>query len=347
MRKVLAGVALATCLLIFVALASTWAPDRPVEALAERWAPPPSRFVTLQGMSVHLRDEGRIDDPLPLLLLHGTSASLHTWDGWVTALAPGRRVLRVDLPGFGLTGPFPHDDYDIERYVDFVIALLDHLEIPAAIIAGNSFGGQIAWEMAAAAPERVAALVLVDALGYPFEPESIPIGFRVALNPRLQPLMTRLLPRRLVVSSVRDVYGDPGIVSTKLVDRYYELSLREGNRRALGLRLAQTFPNEARAERIASLAVPTLILWGGRDRLIPLEYGRRFARDIAGSRLVVFEALGHVPHEEAPEATVAEVLAFLESTTPRAAADSHVPVEFLDFGSRGEFPVAVVIKLGQ
>ena len=317
MRTLLTGAALAATLLIILVLGLAWAPDRPVDDLKERWAAPPSVFQPLQGMSVHLRDEGTAGDALPILLLHGTSASLHTWDGWVEALAPARRVIRVDLPGFGLTGPFPHDDYHVTRYVDFVIALLDRLEIPRAIIAGNSFGGQLAWETAAAAPERVAALILVDAAGYPNAPESIPIGFRIALTPSLQPLMTRLLPRRMVEASLHDVYGDPARVTAELVDRYYDLALRAGNRRALGLRLEQAIHHEARAERIASLTQPTLILWGGRDRLIPSENAHRFARDIRGSQLVMFEELGHVPHEEDPVATAAVVRSFLDGLQPK------------------------------
>ena len=312
MRTLLTGAALAAILLIVLVLGLAWAPDRPVDDLKERWAAPPSVFEPLQGMSVHLRDEGAAGDALPILLLHGTSASLHTWDGWVEALAPTRRVIRVDLPGFGLTGPFPHDDYHVTRYVDFVIALLDRLEIPRAIIAGNSFGGQLAWETAAAAPERVAALILVDAAGYPNAPESLPIGFRIALTPSLQPVMTRLLPRRMVEASLHDVYGDPARVTVELVDRYYDLALRAGNRRALGLRLEQAIHHEARAGRIPALTQPTLILWGGRDRLIPRENADHFARDIRGSQLVIFDDLGHVPHEEDPVATAAAVRGFLD-----------------------------------
>jgi len=317
MRKLLTAAAVAAFLLIVFVLGLAWAPDRPVNDLTERWAAPPSVFEPLQGMSVHLRDEGAAGDTLPILLLHGTSASLHTWDGWVEALAPTRRVIRVDLPGFGLTGPFPHNDYHVTRYVDFVITLLDRLRIPRAIIAGNSFGGQLAWETAATAPERVAALILVDAAGYPNTPQSIPIGFRIALTPSLQPLMTRLLPRRMVEASLHDVYGDRARVTSELVDRYYDLALRAGNRRALGLRLQQAIHHEARAERISSLTQPTLILWGGKDRLIPSENADRFARDIPGSRLVIFDDLGHVPHEEDPVATAAAVRAFLDGLQPR------------------------------
>jgi pimeloyl-ACP methyl ester carboxylesterase len=311
LRKLLVALALIVVAAVLVAVGDAWAPDRPVAELAARWAPPPSEFRAIQGMQVHLRDEGPGDDPLPLLLLHGTSASLHTWDGWTRALSPERRVIRVDLPGFGLTGPFPHDDYSIERYIEFIAALLDSLGLQRVVIAGNSFGGQVAWESAVEMPARVAALVLVDAVGYPFTPESVPLAFQLARYPALRPLITYLLPRHVIRASLQNVYGDPERVDEALVDRYYELALREGNRRALGLRFAHVMPTDERAMRIATITQPTLILWGQHDRLIPLESGHHFARDIAGSRLVVFDALGHVPHEESPLETVAVVKDFL------------------------------------
>ncbi len=312
MKNILIGLALAAILLVALAIGIAWAPDRQVDDLKDRWAQPPSVFVPLQGMSVHLRDEDMGDDALPILLLHGTSSSLHTWDGWAEALSPSRRVVRADLPGFGLTGPFPEGDYHVTRYVAFVLALLDHLEIPRAIVAGNSFGGQLAWELAVAAPERVAALILVDAAGYPLEPKSIPIGFKIALNPSLQPIVKHLLPRQMVAASVYDVYGNPALVTDDLVDRYYELALREGNRRALSLRLEQAVNHEARADRITMVTQPTLILWGGQDHLIPPDTASRFANDIVNSQLVVFDALGHVGHEEDPAATVEAVQRFLD-----------------------------------
>jgi len=325
MRNILAGLALAALVLLPLAIGLAWAPDRPLGDLKERWAPPPSRFIELQGMQVHLRDEGIARHGPPLVLLHGTSASLHTWQGWVDALASDYRVIRVDLPGFGLTGPFPHDDYHVERYVEFLVALLDHLAVSEAVIGGNSFGGQIAWQTAVEAPERVAGLILVNAAGFPLAPESVPVGFRIARIPWLQPLMTRLLPRRMVESSVRNVYGDPSRVTHALVDRYYELALRAGNRRALGLRLEQASTPESPTERLDSIKQPTLILWGGRDRLIPPANALKFERAIDHSRRVIFEQLGHVPHEEDPAATVSVVIQFLDDQVLAGQASEAVP----------------------
>jgi pimeloyl-ACP methyl ester carboxylesterase len=307
---------LAALLFFLVAgVVATWEPDRPVEALTARWAQPPSRFVPVLGMSVHVRDEGPASDPLPIVLLHGTSASLHTWEGWAQALRDKRRVIRMDLPGFALTGPNRENDYSTEAYVKFVRGVMDNLGVKRFVLAGNSLGGQIAWSAAAAMPDRVAALVLVDAGGYPREmlttPQSIPLGFRIAATPGLRLLAEYTLPRGVVQSSVRNVYGDPAKVTPELVDLYMDMTLRAGNRKALGRRIEQGYT--ADVAQLKNIKVPTLILWGGKDRLVPLEMGQWFARDIAGAKLVVFDDLGHVPQEEDPARTVGELKRFLGS----------------------------------
>ncbi len=302
--------ALMLAVLLLLGLLSVWAPDKPVALLTARWAPPPSRFVALRGMQVHLRDEGPRTDSVPIVLVHGTSASLHTWDGWAESMRGARRVIRFDLPGFGLTGPSPDNDYSLNAYTRVTLQLLDSLGVRRFAIAGNSLGGEVAWHVAVAAPDRVAALILVDAVGYPIVSQKVPIGFRMARTEGLAWLFTRILPRSVVESSVRSVYGDPSRVTDSLVTRYFELTLREGNRASLPRRFAQS-SNGADSARIATLHVPTLIMWGGRDGLIPPDHAGRFARDIAGSRIELFPELGHVPHEEDPVRTAAAARAFL------------------------------------
>lgn len=313
MKRVARVVGVIAGLLLLVVggfVAATWEPDRSVAALSSRWAPPPSTFVPVAGLSVHLRDEGPRDDATPVVLLHGTSASLHTWDGWTAALVKERRVVRFDLPGFGLTGPAADGDYTIAAYVRFVVAMLDALGVRRCVLAGNSLGGQIAWSTAVAHPDRVAALIIVDAAGYPLESQSVPIGFRLAKVPVVNRLLLKTLPRSIVESSIRNVYGDPSKVTPALVDRYFELTLREGNRASLPERFRQAGHGD-HADDIKTVTAPTLILWGGKDRLIPPSHADAFHRDIAGSELVRFDALGHVPHEEDPAATVAAVRDFL------------------------------------
>ena len=297
-------------LVVVTGVAFTWQPDLPVSALRERWAPPPSAFIEVAGLQVHYRDEGPRDDPLPIVLIHGTSASLHTWEGWTAALRGTRRVVTFDLPGFGLTGPNASGDYSDENYVRFTLQMLDALKLQRVVLGGNSLGGAIAWQTASASPDRVARLILIDAGGYPLESSSVPIGFRIARLPVLRDLMRVTLPRGVIEASVRNVFGDPSRVTPELVDRYMATTMRAGNREALGRRMTQTVWGQG-LERISALTQPTLILWGGRDRLIPPAHAQRFATDIKGSTLVMFDDLGHVPHEEDPQRTVAVVQQFL------------------------------------
>ena len=306
----------------------THAPDRTVDSLVTRWAPPPSDFTYVKGQFVHFRDEGPRDDPTPLVLLHGTAASLHTWQGWAGDLHGRKRVITFDLPGFGLTGPFtgeyPRDDYHADNLARFTLDFLDALHVSRFAIGGNSLGGEVAWRVAARAPARVDKLILVDATGYDFVPERIPVGFRVARIPVFNRVSEFLTPRTVVEESVKDVYGDPSRVTGALVDRYFEMMTREGNRRALNIRM-QEIATDIAPERIKTLHVPTLILWGALDRLVPPVNARRFEKDIAGSQLVIFPGLGHVPQEEDAQASVVPVRTFLgldKPSTPVSAANA-------------------------
>ena len=145
----------AAVVFIIAGIIATWAPDRSVEQLRGRWAQAPSKFVEVNGLQVHVRDEGPRDDSLPLVLLHGTSASLHTWESWAADLKGQRRVIRFDLPAFGLTGPDLKNDYTLDAYVRTVEGVVNALGIQNFVLAGNSLGGQVAWATAAALPQRV------------------------------------------------------------------------------------------------------------------------------------------------------------------------------------------------
>ena len=309
--RVLGVVLLACAIFVMAGILATWAPDRSVQQLSARWAPAPSQFLPVLGMQVHLRDEGPRGDPLPIVLLHGTSASLHTWDAWTQALTDQRRVIRFDLPAFGLTGPHPDNDYSIAAYVRFVVAVLDQMGVQQFVLAGNSLGGQIAWGTAVAHPQRVKKLVLIDSAGYPLQSTSVPLGFTIARTPGLRVVMEYVLPRGVVQSSVRNVYGDPAKVTADLVDRYYELTLRAGNRQALAYRMDQLHSGDEAA--LKGLKVPTLVMWGAKDRLIPPDTAQRFVADIAGAQMVIFDDLGHVPHEEDGPKTVEAFKLFMSA----------------------------------
>jgi pimeloyl-ACP methyl ester carboxylesterase len=305
------------------AVALTHTPDRSVDSLVTLWAPPPSDFMYVKGQFVHFRDEGPRTDPTPLVLIHGTAASLHTWQGWVGELRGRKRVITFDLPGFGLTGPFtgqyPRDDYHADNLARFTLDFLDALHVRRFAIGGNSLGGEVAWRVATLAPARVDRLILVDATGYAFKPELIPLGFRMTRVPVLNRIGEYLTPRVLVEQSVRDVYADPSRVTGALVDRYFELLTRQGNRHALNLRMEEV-ARDLVPERIKTLKLPTLILWGAKDRLVPPVNAHHFQQDIAGSQLVIFPDLAHVPHEEDPRASIVPVRAFLGLDDPSTAA---------------------------
>ncbi|MFZ6847977.1 alpha/beta fold hydrolase [Undibacterium sp. RuRC25W] len=294
-----------------ISLALTWAPDKSVDELKQQWASPPSQFVDVKGLMVHVRDEGWHEDPVPVLLIHGTSSSLHTWEAWAKELKKQHRVITMDLPGFGLTGPNQTNDYSIATYTQFIQDLMDTLHVERAVIGGNSLGGEIAWETAVAAPNRVERLILIDAAGYPFTPLSVPLGFKLAKMPAMSWLMTHCLPHSMVEESVKNVYGNPEKVTAALVDRYEAMTLRAGNRQALGIRMKQ-LNSGGDDNLIKRIQMPTLILWGGKDKLIPPENATLFHQDIVGSKLIMFDELGHVPQEENPVVTLAAVNIFLQ-----------------------------------
>lgn len=255
-----------------------------------------------------------------IVLLHGTSASLHTWNGWSDRLQQKYCVVRMDLPAFGLTGPYtdPNKRYNMDNYVDTVIGVMDQIKINEATIAGNSLGGGIAWLTTLQHPDRVSNLILVDSSGFAFTPKHIPIGFKLAQYPILDPLVEKVLPKSLVRKSIESVYADDSKVSDELVTRYYELTRRKGNRKALTQRMREDLVM-TEVEQLSSIKQPTLIIWGAKDDLIPIDSAYKFEQALPNSELVVFDNLGHVPHEEDPEATVAVVMQFLDSKKNQSA----------------------------
>jgi pimeloyl-ACP methyl ester carboxylesterase len=292
--------------LLVGAVALGLAPDIPVAELLPRYATGASRFVDVDGLAVHYRDEG--EGP-PLVLLHGTGASLHTWNAWAAALAPRHRVIRMDLPGFGLTGPNRTADYSIPAYVAFVESFRKVLGLDSFALAGNSLGGQIAWSYAVAYPEQMTELILVDSAGFPMERPAL--VFRLALLPLLSALLARTDPGAMVKKTLLDAYGDPSKVTADLIERYRLLALRQGNRAAFVERAQQ-----AQVDRSADtflIRARTLVLWGREDRLIPVEDATRFRRAIPGAQLVIYEGVGHVPMEEIGERSAADVEAFLST----------------------------------
>jgi pimeloyl-ACP methyl ester carboxylesterase len=281
--------------------------DIPPERLRAQYATPPSQFMDVDGLAVHYRDEGQ---GFPVVLLHGAASSLFTWDAWAAQLSKHYRVIRYDLPGFGLTGPNATKDYSMAWHVRFLSEFLDKLNVPACALAGNSFGGRIALSFALAHPERVKKLILVDSSGYPM-PERKVLVMQLAKMPLIGRMLSHVTPRFFIAMTIRQMYGDPRRLSEATIDRYYDMILREGNRDTF-VTVARTEIEDATAS-IRALEVPILILWGAEDQAVPLAYAERFHRDLRHSQLIVYPGVGHVPMEEIPDVSVRDAEAFLSA----------------------------------
>jgi pimeloyl-ACP methyl ester carboxylesterase len=289
--------------------AAVWlyTPDADRVALEDTYAQSPSVFLTVAGIRLHVRDTGPRDAPA-LILLHGFGSSLHTWDAWAETLCARFRVIRFDLPGFGLTGPDPTGDYSDTRAMTIIIALMDALHVGRATFIGNSLGGKLAWQFAAAHPDRIARLVLISPDGFASP------GFEYGEKPEV-PAFVRLLPyvlpNFLLRMSLLPAFANPAALTRPLLDRYYDMMRAPGVRRAIISRMQQVRldPPEPLLHRIKA---PTLILWGERDAMIPYSNAQDYLRAIAGSRLVSLANLGHVPQEEAPGESLAPVNDFLQ-----------------------------------
>lgn len=306
-RRVLLGLAAALLLAVVAAAAWLYTPDADRATLEATHATPPSRFVEVLGLRVHLRDTGPRDGPA-VLLLHGFGASLHTWEAWAERLQDRFRVIRLDLPGFALTGPDPTGDYSDDRAVAVLAALLDALGVAQAAVVGNSLGGRLAWRFALAHPDRVARLVLVAPDG--FAPPGRAYGEREGAAPLMR-LLPWTLPRRMLREGVAPSYGDPSRFPEAELARTHDLMRAPGVRAAMVARMNQRVIEDPRL-LLPRLGMPVLLLWGERDRMIPASHARDWLVLLPEAAHVELPGLGHVPQEEAPDASLPPVRAFLE-----------------------------------
>jgi pimeloyl-ACP methyl ester carboxylesterase len=306
-------------LLILIAIAlGVWgyAPDGDPAALRAKYANASSQFLDLGGgLTVHVRDEGPRDAPV-LVLLHGSNASLHTWEPWVARLKGKYRIISYDHPGHGLTGPHPKNDYSAAAFADVTDRVTAKLGVSRFALAGNSMGGWIAWNYALAHPEKLTALVLVDAGGAPDStPTALPIGFRIARTPVLRDIMRKITPRSVIAKSVHQSMANQAIINDQMIDRYYDLLLYPGNREATGYRFAMPRLS-ADPKALAALKMPVLVMWGKEDTLIPVASAHWFAKAIPGAKLIIYPGIGHIPMEEAVDKSAADVDGFLSAIAP-------------------------------
>jgi pimeloyl-ACP methyl ester carboxylesterase len=296
-------------LLLVAAPLALWTPDRDRAALEQRYLRWAGDLVEVDGLRLHVRDEGPRGAPA-LLLLHGFGASLHTWEPWAQALRGDHRVIRIDLPGHGLTGPDPDGDYSDARAHRLLLALLDRLGVERASLVGSSIGGRIAWSFAARHPQRVERLVLIAPDGF----ASPGRGYgQVPAVPWAMQLARWTLPRPLLRWGLAPAYADPQAVLTDaLLERYHELVLAPGVRAAMAQRLAQTLIEDP-VPLLRRITAPTLLLWGELDALIPVANADDYLAALPDARKIVLPGIGHLPHEEDPAGSLPPVRAFLDA----------------------------------
>jgi pimeloyl-ACP methyl ester carboxylesterase len=296
--------------LLAIVAAALWlyAPDKSRGILEAAY---PGEYRLVDGARLRLRDTGPRGAPA-VILLHGFGASLDTWEPWAKALAGRYRVIRFDLPGFGLSGADPTGDYTDAREMRILADLMDQLGVARANLIGNSLGGRIAWSFAAAHPERVTRLVLVSPDGFASP------GFAYGKAPKIPPMM-RLLPyvapRALLKANLAVAYGRPAALGEATLTRYRDLMLAPGVRRAILARMGQVILHDP-APVLARIQAPTLLLWGEKDSMIPIANAGDYLRDLPHATLVRLPGLGHVPFEEDPATSLAPVARFLAGETP-------------------------------
>lgn len=291
----------------------------PLHELQDKYEGPGSRYLEVDGTKVHYRVEGNKEGPL-IVLLHGVLASLHTWDGWVEKLREHYQIVRLDLPGFGLTGPMASDDYTPEYAMKFFEMFRTRLarersdiapKLERFHIAGNSLGGGIAWLYAANFPQHVDKLILIDPIAYP---QKLPFIIKLASGAVFGWWSKYQVPRFIIKRNVRKVYGDADRATDETIDRYHELMLREGNRESMVKyfrTLKKYSTNTEICKAIPKIKAPTFLMHGEVDRWVPPELTERWRQDLPGIKIKLYPTAGHIPMEELPDETVADAFEFL------------------------------------
>ena len=276
------------------------------------------------GARVHYRDEGAADGAT-VVLIHGAMASLHTWEPWVAILGQHYRVITLDLPGHGLTGQVPEDAYGADAFTETIDAVVNALGVDRFVLGGNSMGGGATWRYALTYPQRVRAMILVDsvppgdwrestAAAAPADDaeseRSAPIGFALLRQSWFRAIARYLDPAPLVEQGLLSAYNNSPVVNQALIDRYYELILREGTRAAI-LNRSNSYSRNGANTDVSALTQPTLVMWGAQDSLIPVRLADQFAQRLPNAQVVIYDDLGHIPMEEDPQRSAADALNFL------------------------------------
>ena len=288
-------------------------PDTDPAEMRAKYGGEPSQYVELEpGLTVHLRDEGPRDAPA-IVLVHGLGADLHTWQPRVEDLREDYRVIRYDQIGHGLTGPAPDGQYEISSFAADLGLVVDSMGLEQFVLVGSSMGGRVAVSYALENQERLTGLVLIGASGAPVtETGSGNLAYSIVATPGIRNLVKYITPRSVIEKSMQQSVSNQDLVTPKQVDRYWELLRYPGNRAAALERLS--IPrNQYSAEQMSGLDVPSLLMWGEEDALVPVSVGNWYAEHLPDAQLVLYPAIGHLPHEETAQASLADFRKWLVS----------------------------------
>ena len=285
-----------------------YSPDISVSELKKTYANQHSQFIEIEGMNVHYRDEG---EGQTIVLLHGTGASLHTWDKWTNELKKTFRVIRLDLPAYGLTGPHPEKKYSLSDYSSFLNSFVESLDIDNFILSGNSLGGAIAWYYASEYQNKVKLLSLLDPGGLYNKEKQSPLVFRLARAPGINKILRYVTPRFFIKNTLKEVYFDKTKLTDKKIDTYRDLILRENNRESF-INRSNSKPVD-HTKRLKLITAPTQILWGNEDEWIPVENAKFFSQSITNNTVDIMYETGHIPMEERPYESLELFLNFIKS----------------------------------
>ncbi len=296
-------------------------PDIPFAKLETKYANAQSRFLDLPGgLHVHYRDQGNRDGP-PIVMIHGFSASLDAWEPWVARLGGEYRIVTLDLPGHGLTRAPSNYVILLDRYADLVDTLAARLDLGPYVVVGNSMGGGAAWDLAMRRPDHLRALVLVDSIGLPSPARNrgSPLVFRIMGSPVGRLLLRHMDTRPLAERGLHAAYVDPALVTPALVDRYVDLSRAPGHRAILLNGQGPGGERAITADSFKAIRLPTLVMHGEADTVIPVSAGRALAEAIPGARLILYPRVGHVPMEQIPDESARDLKAFLREIDGKPA----------------------------
>lgn len=320
--KILKFLGVSLLLLTLAAGSFLYKSSIPTGIIDANYASRSSQFLLMENDSrIHYRDEGNRRGET-IVLIHGSSASLHTWEPWVEILGKEFRIITLDLPGHGLTGAVPNEDYSTDAFIETVDAVISQLGLIEFTLGGNSMGGGVTWQYTLHYPEKVNAMLLIDASGLPEwwaetrrqrsgDQKETPVIFQLLSKPWFRAISTKLDPYYFTRQGVLAAYNNSPVVTDELIMRYYKLSLREGTREATMKRFANFSPDSGRDYDLSALNQPTLILWGEEDALIDLGIARKFESSLPNSTLITFPGVGHMPMEEIPEQSAQAVIEFL------------------------------------